>query len=98
MRTENNNTHLESCSCPTGNPPCSFCTDTFICDSCENREYSAEAVQTDLGWICEHCQTEQPAIAIPEAPYKTAKVYQGGKIIGLLRLKKWKVKTDLLTN
>lgn len=45
-----------SCSCPTGNPPCSFCTDTYPCEACGHRNYSDDATEhRKHGWICEEC-------------------------------------------
>lgn len=53
-----NHTDLNGCSCHC-HPPCSFCVDTFTCDSCNNREYSAESEERPLGFICENCIVEQ---------------------------------------
>ena len=50
-----NYTELYGCSCPTGNPPCRFCTDTFECDICGDRHYSTGGTETEKGFLCEIC-------------------------------------------
>lgn len=44
------------CTCFQGHPPCSYCTDTFTCESCTDRALSNEADEgTEFGFICENC-------------------------------------------
>jgi len=76
-----NNTDLHGCSCHSA-PPCSFCTDTFECDMCGDRNYSrgdGEMNDTDLGFLCATCIEENKTFVS-----KTGAVYQGGNLIGKL--------------
>lgn len=48
-----------SCTCHTGNPPCSYCTDGGECDACCERVSNAEDELTECKWcerlLCEDC-------------------------------------------
>lgn len=51
-----NYTHYDGCGCPGGHPPCSYCTDTYDCNSCGNRNYSDFAFEHKKhDYICEEC-------------------------------------------
>lgn len=80
-----NNTHYTGCGCPSGRPPCSWCTDTFTCDCCQNREYSEGAFETPFGFICMECHFEQRTSIIPIGLEPTeALVYMAGHLVGKL--------------
>jgi len=75
------NNYNGCCSCHTGNPPCSFCTDTFICDCCGNRDDVHDDMETDLGFVCLNCQEEN----------KMAICYSGLRILGKMNNHKYAV-------
>ena len=45
----------EECTCHTGRPPCSFCTDHCVCEKC-GRVVRNDEVDENL--ICEDCWDE----------------------------------------
>lgn len=52
-----NFTHHHGCGCPGGNPPCSYCVDTYSCESCNNRHYAEYSEEHQkYGFICQDCQ------------------------------------------
>lgn len=50
-----NYSSFNGCQCPTGHPPCSFCTDTYECDKCGDR-YDTDDIITFKGqYLCNRC-------------------------------------------
>ena len=48
------------CSCFLGNPPCSFCTDTYECEKCETRvEVADEEENAVAECLCTECYFER---------------------------------------
>lgn len=48
-----------SCSCHTGNPPCSFCTDYTECINCGEITHNDDITETVAGFTCYDCIDEE---------------------------------------